>query len=149
MEVPVFNQARAKFCPYHGGGIEKHRRKGQIYRKGLRQSISRRDWAHRTLTQVRLSPANTRLSEVSKETVIRYLKELSDKYALGSVIADVPSNKTGLNKDIFELNGDNALRGQMILEVPEQHEAVSKKLIDYANLKGIKIRDTNNHIYNK
>jgi len=37
----------------------------------------------------------------------------------------------------------------MILEVPEQHEAVPKKVIDYANLKGIKIRDTNNHIYNK
>ena len=52
---------------------------------------------------MRLSPANTRLCEVSKETVIRYLKELSDKYALGVVIADVPSNKTELNKDIFEL----------------------------------------------
>ena len=37
----------------------------------------------------------------------------------------------------------------MILEVPEQHAAVPKKVIDYANLKGIKIRDTNNHIYNK
>ena len=98
---------------------------------------------------MRLSPANTRLSEVSEETVIRYLKELSDKYALGVVIADVPSNNTGSNKEIFELNGDNILRGQMILEVPEQHEAVPKKLIDYANLKGIKIRDTNNHIYNK
>ena len=86
---------------------------------------------------------------MSKETVIRYLKELSDKYTLGVVIADVPSNNTGSNKEIFELNGDNILRGQMILEVPEQHEAVPKKLIDYANLKGIKIRDTNNHIYNK
>ena len=103
MEVPVFYQARAKFCLYHGGGIEKHRRKGKIYRKGLRQSISRRDWAHTTLTQVRLSPANTRLSEVSEETAIRYLKERSDKYALGVVIADVPSNKTGLHKGIFEV----------------------------------------------
>ena len=37
----------------------------------------------------------------------------------------------------------------MILEVPVQHEAVPKNVIDYANLKGIKIRDTNNHIYNK
>ena len=83
MEVPVFNQARAKFCRYHGEGIEKRRRNGKIYRKGLRQSISRRDWTHTTLTQVRLSPANIRLSEVSKETAIRYLKELSDKYALG------------------------------------------------------------------
>ena len=103
MEVPVFYQARAKFCPYHGGGIEKHRRKGQIYRKGRRQSISRRDWTHTTLTQVRLSPANTRLSEVSEETAIRYLKELSDKYALGGGIADMPSNKTGLHKGIFEV----------------------------------------------
>ena len=101
--MPVFNQARAKFCPYHGGGIEKHQRKGQSYRKGLRQSISRRDWTHTTLTQVRLSPANTRLSEVSEETAIRYLKELEEKYAPGSIIADMPSNKTRLNKDIFEL----------------------------------------------
>ena len=65
------------------------------------------------------------------------------------VITNVPSNNTGSNKEIFELNGDNILRGQMILEVPVQHEAVPKNVIDYANLKGIKIRDTNNHIYNK
>ena len=91
----------------------------------------------------------TQFDEVSEETAIRYLKELEEKYSPGSIIADVPSNNTGSNKDIFELNGDNVLRGHMILEVPEQHEAVPKKLIDYANLKGIKIRDTNNHIYNK
>ena len=86
---------------------------------------------------------------MTEETAIRYLKELTDKHAPGAVIADVPSNNTGSNKEIFELNGDNVLRGQMILEVPEQHEAVPKKVIDYANLKGTKIRDTNNHIYNK
>ena len=91
----------------------------------------------------------TQLSEVSEETAIRYLKELEEKYAPGSIIADVPSNKTGANEKIFELNGDNVLRGQMILEVPVQHKAVPKEVINYANLKGIKIRDTNNHIYNK
>ena len=91
----------------------------------------------------------TQLSEVSEETAIRYLKELEDKYSPGSIIADVPSNKTGSNEKIFELNGDNVLRGQMILEVPVQHKAVPKEVINYANLKGIKIRDTNNHIYNK
>ena len=37
----------------------------------------------------------------------------------------------------------------MILEVPVQHKAIPKGVINYANLKGIKIRDTNNHIYNK
>ena len=86
---------------------------------------------------------------MSEETAIRYLKELEEKYAPGSIIADVPSNKTGANEKIFELNGDNVLRGQMILEVPVQHKAVPKEVINYANLKGIKIRDTNNHIYNK
>jgi len=85
---------------------------------------------------------------VSEETAIRYLKELEEKYSPGSII-DVTSNKTGTNEKIFELNGNNVLRGQMILEVPVQHEAVPKNVIDYANLKGIKIRDTNNHIYNK
>ena len=96
-----------------------------------------------------VSRKKTQLGEVLEETAIRYLKELEEKYSPGSIIADVPSNNIGSNKKIFEHNGDNVLRGQMILEVPEQHEAVPKKVIDYANLKGIKIRDTNNHIYNK
>ena len=91
----------------------------------------------------------TQFDEVSEETAIRYLKELEEKYSPGSIIADVPSNNTGSNEKIFELNGDNVLRGQMILEVPVQHKAVPKEVINYANLKGIKIRDTNNHIYNK
>ena len=96
-----------------------------------------------------MSRKYTQFDEVSEETAIRYLKELEEKYSPGSIIADVPSNNIGSNKKIFELNGDNVLRGQMILEVPVQHEAVPKNVIDYANLKGIKIRDTNNHIYNK
>ena len=91
----------------------------------------------------------TQFDEVSEETAIRYLKELEEKYAPGSIIADVPSNKTGVNRGIFKKNKGNILDGQMILEVPVQHEAVPKNVIDYANLKGIKIRDTNNHIYNK
>lgn len=45
----------------------------------------------------------TQFDEVSEETAIRYLKELEEKYAPGSIIADMPSNKTRLNKDIFEL----------------------------------------------
>ena len=47
----------------------------------------------------------TQLSEISKETAIRYLKELSEKYSPGSVIADVPSNRVGANAGIFEENG--------------------------------------------
>ena len=86
---------------------------------------------------------------MSDETAIRYLKELEDKYSPGSIIANVPSNISKSNAGIFKANKGNVLNGQMILEVPKQYEAVPKKVIDYANLKGIKIRDTNNHIYNK
>ena len=86
---------------------------------------------------------------MSEETAIRYLKELKDKYAPGSTIANVPLNIRGANAGIFEANQGRELRGKMILEVPKQYEAVPRKVIDYANLKGIKIRDTNNHIYNK
>ena len=94
-------------------------------------------------------PSSTQLYKVSDETAIRYLKELEDKYAPGSTIANVPSNISKSNAGIFKANKGNVLNGQMILEVPKQYEAVPKKVIDYANLKGIKIRDTNNHIYNK
>ena len=37
----------------------------------------------------------------------------------------------------------------MILEVPVQEEPVPERVLRYANLRGIKIRDVTNHIYNK
>ena len=85
---------------------------------------------------------------MSDETAIRYLKELKDKYAPGSVIADVPSNKTGANRDIFKLNGDNVLRGHVILEVPVQEAKISPKVLDYAKNHNIKIRDIKGKSYN-
>ena len=54
-----------------------------------------------------------------------------------------------MNKGIFKVNQGRDLKGKMILEVPVQAKAVPKRVIDYASLKGIKIRDINNHIYNK
>ena len=87
---------------------------------------------------------------MSEETAIRYLKELEEKYAPSSIIADVPSNKTGANEKIFELNGDNVLRGQMILEVPVQKKAeIPPNVLDYAKKKAIIIRDVNGKIYKK
>ena len=88
------------------------------------------------------------LSEVSEETAIRYLKELEDKYPPGSIIADVPSNKTGLNKDIFKANNGNILKGQMILEVPVQKADIPPNVLDYAKKNDIIIRDVNGKIYN-
>ena len=95
-----------------------------------------------------VSRKKTLLYEVSNETAIRYLKELEEKYAPGSIIADVPSNKTGVNRDIFRENKGNILDGQMILEVPEQKEKISPKVLDYAKNHNIKIRDIKGKSYN-
>ena len=96
-----------------------------------------------------VSRKKTQLYEVSDETAIRYLKELKDKYALGAIIADVPSNKTGVNRDIFEVNQGNKLKGQMILEVPVQEAKISPNVLKYATDHYIKIRDIKGKYYNK
>ena len=145
----AFNKARAKFYPFN-----------EVYLEAPKKAINLPEGAPTKHQYVRLDSYNphtgeivsrkyTQLSEVSEETAIRYLKELSDKYAPGSIIADVPSNRTGLNKGIFEVNQGRDLKGKMILEVPVQDKVVPRRVIDYASLKGIKIRDINNHIYNK
>ena len=96
-----------------------------------------------------MSRKYTQFDEVSEETAIRYLKELEEKYSPGSIIADVPSNNIGSNKKIFELNGDNVLRGQMILEVPVQKKAdIPPNVLEYANSHRIKIRDIKYKYYN-
>ena len=145
----AFNKARAKFYPFN-----------EVYLEAPKKAINLSEGAPTKHQYVRLDSYNphtgeivsrkyTQLSEVSEETAIRYLKELSDKYAPETKIADVPSNISGANAGIFKANNGKVLDGQMILEVPVQAKAVPKRVIDYASLKGIKIRDTNNHIYNK
>ena len=89
----------------------------------------------------------TQLSEVSEETAIRYLKELSDKYAPETKIADVPSNISGANAGIFKENRGRTLRGQMILEVPVQKKLVPEGILKYAREKKIQIRDINGNVY--
>ena len=89
-----------------------------------------------------VSRKKTQLGEVSEETAIRYLKELEEKYAPGSIIADVPSNKIGANGEIFKANKGNILDGQMIFEVSEQKKAdIPPNVLKYANDHNVKIRD--------
>ena len=95
-----------------------------------------------------VSRKKTQLYEVSEETAIRYLKELEDKYSPGSIIADVPSNKTGVNREIFKVNQGRDLKGQMILEVPKQNAVISPNVLEYAKKNDIIIRDVNGKIYN-
>ena len=144
----AFNKARAKFSPYN-----------EVYLEAPKKAINLPEGSPTKHQYVRLDSYNphtgeivsrkyTQLSEVSEETAIRYLKELSDKYAPGSIIADVPSNRTGVNKGIFDVNGDNVLRGEMILEVPVQKKPIPQNVINYADKLRIKIRNTNNKLYN-
>ena len=144
----AFNKARAKFYPYN-----------EVYLEAPKKAINLPEGAPTKHQYVRLDSYNphtgeivsrkyTQLSEVSEETAIRYLKELSEKYAPGSIIADVPSNRTGVNKGIFELNQGDKLKGQMILEVPVQKKPIPQNVINYADKLRIKIRNTNNKLYN-
>ena len=144
----TFNKARAKFYPYN-----------EVYLEAPNKAINLPEGSPTKHQYVRLDSYNphtgeivsrkyTQLSEVSEETAIRYLKELSDKYAPGSIIADVPSNRTGLNKGIFEVNQGRDLKGQMILEVPVQKKPIPQNVINYADKLRIKIRNTNNKLYN-
>ena len=143
----AFNKARAKFYPYN-----------EFYLEAPKKAINLPEGSPTKHQYVRLDSYNphtgeivsrkyTQLSEVSEETAIRYLKELSDKYAPGSIIADVPSNRTGVNKGIFDVNGDNVLRGEMILEVPVQKKSVRESILKYARDNNIQIRDINGKIY--
>ena len=143
----AFNKARAKFYPYN-----------EVYLEAPKKAINLPEGSPTKHQYVRLDSYNphtgeivsrkyTQLSEVSEETAIRYLKELSDKYAPGSVIADVPSNRTGVNKGIFELNQGDKLKGQMILEVPVQKKLVPESILKYARDNNIQIRDINGKIY--
>ena len=143
----AFNKARAKFYPFN-----------EVYLEAPKKAINLPEGSPTKHQYVRLDSYNphtgeivsrkyTQLSEVSEETAIRYLKELSDKYAPGSVIADVPSNRTGVNKGIFELNQGDKLKGQMILEVPVQKKLVPESILKYARDNNIQIRDINGKIY--
>ena len=142
----AFNKARAKFYPFN-----------KVYLEAPKKAINLPEGAPTKHQYVRLdsyvpgkeivSRKYTQLSEVSEETAIRYLKELSDKYAPGSVIADVPSNRTGLNKGISEVNQGSDLKGEMILEVPVQKKLVPKSILKYARDNKIQIRDINGNVY--
>ena len=57
-------------------------------------------------------------------------------------------NRTGLNKGIFEVNQGRYLKCQMILEVPVQKKPIPQNVINYADKLRIKIRNTNNKLYN-
>ena len=143
----TFNKARAKFYPYNEVYLEAPKKATNLPEGSPTKHQYVRLDSYNPHTGEIVSRKYTQLSEVSEETAIRYLKELSDKYAPGSVIADVPSNRTGLNKGIFEVNQGRDLKGKMILEVPVQKKSVRESILKYARDNNIQIRDINGKIY--
>ena len=143
----AFNKARAKFYPFNEVYLEAPKKATNLPEGSpIKHQYVRLD-SYNPHTGEIVSRKYTQLSEVSEETAIRYLKELLDKYAPGSIIADVPSNRTGVNKGIFEVNQGNDLKGEMILEVPVQKKSVPKSILKYARVKKIQIRDINGNLY--
>ena len=143
----AFNKARAKFYPYNEVYLEAPKEATNLPEGSpIKHQYVRLD-SYNPHTGEIVSRKYTQLSEVSEETAIRYLKELLDKYAPGSIIADVPSNRTGVNKGIFEVNQGSDLKGEMILEVPVQKKSVPKSILKYAQDKKIQIRDINGNVY--
>ena len=142
----AFNKARAKFYPFNEVYLEAPKTATKLAGDSPAKHKYVRLDSYVPNKEI-VSRKYTQLSEVSEETAIRYLKELLDKYAPGSVIADVPSNRTGVNKGIFEVNQGNDLKGEMILEVPVQKKLVPKSILKYARDNKIQIRDINGNVY--
>jgi len=87
-----------------------------------------------------LSRKSTQFSEVRDTTGVAYIRELARKYAPGTRIADVPTNR---NRGI----AGQKLRGQMILEVPVQARPIPQAVLDAAATRGVIIRDANGNVY--
>ena len=145
----AFNKERAEFYSFNEVYLEAPKKGKKVAGESpAKQKYVRLDSYDPQKGEI-VSRKKTQLGEVSEETAIRYLKELEDKYPPGSIIADVPSNKIGANSEIFKDNKGNVLKGQMILEVPEQKKAdIPPNVLKYANDHNIKIRDIKDKYYN-
>ena len=148
IEGNLFNKARAKVYRFNEVYLEAPKKATKL----AEDSPAKRKYVRLDSyvpNKEIVSRKYTQFDEVSEETAIRYLKELEEKYAPGSIIADVPSNKTGVNRGIFKKNKGNILDGQMILEVPVQKKAdIPPNVLEYANDHNIKIRDIKDKYYN-
>ena len=87
MEVSVFNKERAKLYSFNEVYLEAPKKETKVTGDSPAKHLD----SYVPNTEI-VSRKYTRLSEVSEETTIRYLKKLTDKYASGSVIAEVSSN---------------------------------------------------------
>lgn len=90
-----------------------------------------------------VSRKHTQLSDVQEGTAVGYLRELANTYGPGTIVADTPTNRRDLGDDAI----GQPMSGDMILEVPVQHNGVPPAVLAEARRLGIIIRDENGHTY--
>ena len=110
--MPVFYQARAKFYPFNEVYLEAPKKETKV----AGDSPAKHFGLYIPNTEI-VSHKYTRLSEVSEETAIRYLQELTDKYASGSIIAEVSSK---MSSAMPVSSKRRTLRGQMIASIQKK-----------------------------
>lgn len=81
------------------------------------------------------------MSEIKKETAFDYIHELRGKYPEGSIIADVPSNKTGGRNGGLTEDIGKGIIGELILEVPVQKMPIPQNILDEAAKWNIVIKE--------
>ena len=87
MEVSVFNKERAKLYSFNEVYLEAPKKETKVAGDSPAKHLD----SYVPNTEI-VSRKYIRLSEVSEETTIRYLKKLTDKYASSLIIAEVSSN---------------------------------------------------------
>ena len=104
--MPVFNKERAKVYSFNEVYLEAPKKETKVAGDSpAKHKYVRLDSYDPYVGEI-VSRKYTQFDEVSEETAIRYLKKLTDKYASGLIIAEVPSNMSGANTGIFK--GKNA-----------------------------------------
>lgn len=111
--MPVFNKERAKFYRFNEVYLEAPKKETKVAGESPAKHKYVRLDSYVPNKEI-VSRKKTQFSEVAEETAIRYLKKLTDKYASGSILAEVSSNMSGANACIFKGKKGRTPRGQMI-----------------------------------
>ena len=120
----VFNKERAKFYSFNEVYLEAPKKETKVAGDSPAKHKHVRLYSYVPNKEI-VSRKKTQFREVSEETAIRYLKKLTDKYASGLIIANVPSNISKANAGIFKGKKGRTPRGQMIQDNKEKEISTS------------------------
>ncbi|MBX9246983.1 hypothetical protein ICW40_19515 [Actinotalea ferrariae] len=86
------------------------------------------------VTKELVSRKTTQLGRIDEWDALAHVQELVLKYPSGAIVADTPSTRAA------GLAGQR-IEGQLVLEVPPQVDPIPQRVLDYANERGVLIRD--------